>query len=489
MRGSGAKGLPGRRKPRAEIPPPKANTDLATYGQAAFRYHSASMTQGSALIIQNAEVEADQYTYILDAGSPVQAGMFGIEYQLEDAEVSWSHDGVRFYKVQGTPQYNNPMFYDPTPTFGMACNLQMPLMRARYWRFVMDSPDPPGTERRFAIYVYNPRDPDIQVDVNEHNRDEIAPAFGTSHFHHGLTLDMGGLPDILWVGSANFDADVCDVFYATDWSSMRRACLIKGDEEKFEVIKTTRTSVSFSENLWGHSWLSGQRGPFHPNITYWSGTAFTSLDYYALGFKHMPSQGIGIGQSRPLSDRTYHGLGSIPDFAFVSHSGADSQMGGVYGMSKDDPSNLIDYGIITGSVKTRADHGFSIDENWVYHPKSTQPTYILAMNTNASAGRRFGTYTGNGSATGPIVGSIGFDPTLLVVAKLTSGSTITNGGGYKCWKEGTSDLDRTFLQIGSYPGDFFSLGTNQFQAITANASVNESGEDYWYGCFDIGANN
>jgi len=103
-------------------------------------------------------------------------------------------------------------------------------------------------------------------------------------------------------------------------------------------------------------------------------------------------------------------------------------------------------------------------------------TYIAYLFAGVAGKSQFGTYTGNGSASGPVV-SLGFTPKLVIIIKrLASGDNITMIYG----NTASVNLVDTGVEA---TNNFADLNASDFTIKSTSGSVNSNGAVYMYMAF------
>jgi len=117
-------------------------------------------------------------------------------------------------------------------------------------------------------------------------------------------------------------------------------------------------------------------------------------------------------------------------------------------------------------------------------PNGNNATYVAYCFAPVAGFSKFGSYTGNGSANGPIV-ETGFEPAFLIVKS-------TTGSGWDIWdnKRNTTNPRNTILTTNNNAADYTSTSivgidflSNGFQIKNTNADHNANGNKYIYMAF------
>ena len=117
-------------------------------------------------------------------------------------------------------------------------------------------------------------------------------------------------------------------------------------------------------------------------------------------------------------------------------------------------------------------------------PNGNNATYVAYCFAPVAGFSKFGSYTGNGSANGPIV-ETGFEPAFLIVKS-------TTGSGWDIWdnKRNTTNPRNTILTTNNNAADYTSTSnvgidflSNGFQIKNTNADHNANGNKYIYIAF------
>ena len=194
-----------------------------------------------------------------------------------------------------------------------------------------------------------------------------------------------------------------------------------------------------------------------------------------------------------------HGLGAAPELIITKGlSNATSWVVGIGGVSG---MNVNDYLTITEYDKSNLSNFYQAYSTDTFQVgvsaanemnKSASNEYISYCFRSISGISKIGTYSGNGSTTGPITyttdngasdGSNGFEPQFLLVKRLDANAR------WVVWdnKRDTSNTRTTglnpegnYAEITGYDVDFLSNG---FQLKDAEAALNASGGTYLYMAF------
>ena len=124
---------------------------------------------------------------------------------------------------------------------------------------------------------------------------------------------------------------------------------------------------------------------------------------------------------------------------------------------------------------------FTVSSNsWVNSDEGTYVAYLFAHNSSTVS---CGSYTGNGSATGPTV-DVGFQPQWIMIKRASGGTGdwdiydstrgIPDGAGDLRLEANTSDAEST-------PGvDRINVSSSGFSIATTNSNLNTNGDTYIY---------
>ena len=183
------------------------------------------------------------------------------------------------------------------------------------------------------------------------------------------------------------------------------------------------------------------------------------------------------------SNTVGHGLGSTPDMILV-HATSVSEDWYVYhtgtGLNKATRLN-------TSDAVANATYLWGTVNDTVFNPAytSTSPITNIAFCFKSIDGfSKFGSYTGNGSANGPIV-ETGFEPAFIMVKNTTS-----SGQDWRILdnKRNTVNPRNCYLSANNSNTeecqyDQFDFLSNGFQAITTDGSINQNASNFIYMAF------
>ena len=184
-----------------------------------------------------------------------------------------------------------------------------------------------------------------------------------------------------------------------------------------------------------------------------------------------------------------HGLGAAPEFIITKGlSNATSWVvgiGGVSGMNVNDYLTITEYdkSTLSNFYQAYSTNTFQVGVSAANEMnKSSSNQYISYCFRSISGISKIGTYTGNGSTTGPIT-TTGFEPQFLLVKRLDANAR------WVVWdnKRDTSNtrttglnLEGSYAEITGYDVDFLSNG---FQLKDAESTLNANGGTYLYMTF------
>jgi len=208
--------------------------------------------------------------------------------------------------------------------------------------------------------------------------------------------------------------------------------------------------------------------------------------------------GDGTGAGRVIS----HNLGSVPGMiilkAYVHPSGVGNTDWRVYHRKLNGGTNPEQYGIYLNSTGTEDVRAWWNNTA----PTSTQFTIGGGQDANGSGGKyvaylfahdaqdfgensdesiiKCGSYTGNGSTTGPVI-DLGFEPQFLILKNVTTGLNwlmfdtmrgLVSGGNDEYLKPNASDSAGNL--------DFLSVNSTGFQIDSSYNDLNKSGDTFIY---------
>ena len=119
------------------------------------------------------------------------------------------------------------------------------------------------------------------------------------------------------------------------------------------------------------------------------------------------------------------------------------------------------------------------------HNNNNLSTYVAYCFAEIAGYSKIGSYTGNGSTTGPIV-TLGFEPAWIMIKRSSSnasgGNWIIKDNKRDTTNPNTQNLyaNLNALEENAYPVDFNS---NNFQILESNVDINENGGTYIYMAF------
>ena len=188
-----------------------------------------------------------------------------------------------------------------------------------------------------------------------------------------------------------------------------------------------------------------------------------------------------------------HNLGSVPGMIIVKRTNGDTQwpvfhtsLGQGHYLHLDANTSKSNYD--SGSSNSRywnntapTSTEFTVSSNsWVNSDEGTYVAYLFAHNSSTVS---CGSYTGNGSATGPTV-DVGFQPQWIMIKRASGGTGdwdiydstrgIPDGAGDLRLEANTSDAEST-------PGvDRINVSSSGFSIATTNSNLNTNGDTYIY---------
>jgi hypothetical protein len=185
-----------------------------------------------------------------------------------------------------------------------------------------------------------------------------------------------------------------------------------------------------------------------------------------------------------------HGLGKKPDFILTKNRDATASWGGYHSGTGATKSMFIN---TTGSGTVSVDYFnnteptnsvFTVFDSNNTHSYGTSNEFIAYCWTEKAGVSKFGTYTGNGSSTGPFI-ECGFKPRLVIVKRTDAGSNwfmydTIRGTNNKLYAEnaGTENSE----DGGSTSSNTILSLSNGFQMTSGNGS-NASGGTYIFMAF------
>lgn len=179
-----------------------------------------------------------------------------------------------------------------------------------------------------------------------------------------------------------------------------------------------------------------------------------------------------------------HGLSSPPKFIILSEkAGFSDSVGYHVGLGNTKYINLDSTGSISTSSSIWASTTPSSSYIYLgYNNDSNQNgvAYSALCFSEVSGFSKFGTYTGNGSTTGPII-SLGFSPRLLIIFRDTGSyfllyDTIRGDNNYLLW--GDDDPPNNYGAVN------LDLQSSGFQPKSSATYINGSGYTYCYCAWD-----
>ncbi|WJE88142.1 virion structural protein [Phage C72C1] len=200
----------------------------------------------------------------------------------------------------------------------------------------------------------------------------------------------------------------------------------------------------------------------------------------------------GTGANATIS----HGLSSAPDWIVTKGLSTSGRSWAVYhsGIASDAETDYL----LLNSTAAAADNNIYWNDT---APTSSVFSVGTASNTNqsgvdfiaycwtATTGKSaFGSYTGNGSATGPEVTGLGFEPGLVI---LKNTDDVTNWYIYDDKRGGLEDNDEVLLPNSNLAessnfGVDIDLNDDGFQVVTSSSRINGSGHNVIYMAFADG---
>jgi hypothetical protein len=199
----------------------------------------------------------------------------------------------------------------------------------------------------------------------------------------------------------------------------------------------------------------------------------------------------GNGANRTIA----HNLGSVPGCIIIKRTNA-SEDWQVYHRSLANTQYMElnrTTGAATGATRwnstTPTDTVFSLGSNIsVNSSGSTYIAYIFAHNAGGFGLSGIdnviscGSYTGNGSTSGPIV-TLGYEPQFLIIKNITTTSSWSVVDGIRGMPVNSKDkillLDSPVSEAGT-DEDYISPNATGFRVVSENFNVNRSGNNYIY---------
>lgn len=198
----------------------------------------------------------------------------------------------------------------------------------------------------------------------------------------------------------------------------------------------------------------------------------------------------GTGVARTIA----HSLGVVPGMILVKAYGNMGSLGGasdwqVYHVSTGNTNRLVlnstgaavDVADACWNATTPTDSVFSLGTNSNVNSNGVEyVAYLFAHDTSATGIIQCGSYTGNGSSTGPTV-SLGWQPQFLLTKRSSGGTSdwimfdSTRGmgsGGDKQLFANLSNAEDT--------ADFISVSSTGFAPTTTSGEINANGSEYVY---------
>ena len=222
-----------------------------------------------------------------------------------------------------------------------------------------------------------------------------------------------------------------------------------------------------------------------------------------------------IGYQGTMSDAHFeHGLGVAPDMVIIKNRNRSAGTNWIVQHSSVDISKKLTLnantgadavGNIFGSTPTAADANYVYlgNVNWVNNNVTNENDHIAYCWTQKSGLSAFGTYSGNGSSTGPIIyttddgtagGANGFKPAFIIHKKISDSAgtakssdwwlqdntrTVANGNENTLFANGDF-TEWTDASGGGFAVDFLDNG---FQLKDTSSVFNTSGDIYIYAAF------
>lgn len=302
------------------------------------------------------------------------------------------------------------------------------------------------------------------------------------------TITVGFQPDLVWVKSRN-QADNHYLMNSlsgvgkylssnlTAAEATNAATLTAFDSTGFSVGNTGTTNET-GRTYASWSWKGGGTGVSNTDGTITSTvSANTTAGISIITYTGNGTAGATVG----------HGLGVVPKMVIIKRRDntgwwlvftdlTTQSSGSVY------TSSVFNIGDKSGGVLglnvTNATFSYTMDGQ----TNASGGTYVALVFSEVEGFSKFGSYTGNGSATGPSV-TTGFLPSFLMIKRTNStGDWIIHDSARDAsnprteyLEPNTSDAEATGNDV-----DFNSTG---FQLKSTSATINASGGTYIYACF------
>jgi hypothetical protein len=308
---------------------------------------------------------------------------------------------------------------------------------------------------------------------------DIADAFSTDPYigNGGLQtiasgIDLSGEGGLVWtkIRTQSDEHYLFDTERGADWTLSSNST---GAEQNNAGANFAFSSTGHSiNNNWGSMNLSGR------NYVHWT---FRKAPKF---FDVVTYTGNGVsGRAIP------HSLGVVPGMVIVKRTD-----GGAEGWTVDHRSLVQGSPMFLNTIVASASTGGTefptepTDENFYVGTNNTQNgntfeyvAYIFAHDTADDGVIQCGSYTGNGSTTGPVI-TLGWEPQWLLVRKSNSTGNwsifdskrgLVTGGDEPWLRANLSDAEL----LGN---DFFDATSTGFQFVSGNGAVNTSGDTYIY---------
>lgn len=511
MKGSGPKGIAQRRYSVPEVYEPQS-ADFLDRGMRCIEYlHPGEIPEcgvfvnNSNALITQTDLATEGLGVKIDMGTPGMLAWIGIRpdpsasgefwnsLTEKKVDVFWSHDGDRWYTYPNTCYAKG--IYNGSSS---RCRVRLPMpgvVARHWWLRIYPAPVLPGFEE-FTIEsfgTWDPRDPDIVVDVA---MNQAKARKGNLNYQHiprssvvGVPIPFGWQPEMVlfWTDrSATYSYGNGAAFLPTDVGTMRRrsAELYEDFNDIHVIAQLRRTGIIFGAMMEDYFTSSAK---LHPNMYLYTGTLLEDQYGWAVGFRTHPSTGVSVSHSPAGATRTRHYLGVEPELLIYFDDpgfGENYRYADCKSLWSAAPSEVVN--LKEGLVQeTRSAAGVSVDSQYLYHPANAKRRYVLALNSDSISRRKIGTYTGNGSTSGPVITGLGFTPDfVMIVRNLPGNSSVGSVQKSIKWSSSTYMLS-PFLASSSPISSSITFNSDGFSIGSTDNYVNSSGVEYMYLAMDI----
>jgi len=501
MRGGGPKGLS---QPRRNLGSPTTMVekpdDEHSYGMCRFEYTAGDQYSKNAgfdpfyeYVYQSAHNVGDA-GWIIDLGTEEQLGWVSVASDpvgdngvYEELFLWWSHDKVRWYKQPGN--HNHHRHYStaggPHNNIYMYCHIQQPVQKARYWKITFpdfDSDYDDDYIHTTKLTVGLVRNDNVLVDVFREQAEQLYPSsFDYYHtprqMHVGQCFNCGWPPEFIWNNMMADEGSHTSREGAKYWTALVDMKVQRASNDywdKQEITQLLKNGFTIQEAFTGPD--TGDT--YTINGKYYGGGPTYLYDYRMWCWRTERSNNIHVGQQYLLeSVKTWHSLGDVPDFAIVTSSG---EQAGWQIVHKDLPAAILRMSYSANSEQsTLVAEDLGFDEEYVYHYPTLLNRHML-LARNSTGRQHFGSYTGNGSASGPSITAPGFQPDVIMIFKPEAANDndmymwdrdfeATTGA---CWKGANQ------YHVESPPS--LAFAASGFTISDAGDEINESGIIFYY---------